>query len=53
MLESTVTGSRNGHPFMLSLTDVDMSTSGLFAAVSINSTYAQTAPSDLSELRGG
>ena len=49
VLEGAVSGSRNGRPFTLSLTDVDMSTSGLFAAVSINSTYANSAPSDLSD----
>jgi hypothetical protein len=49
VLRSARTGSRDGHPFKLSLTDVDSSTSGLFAAISIYAAYAGTEPSSLTE----
>jgi hypothetical protein len=55
VLEGAVAGSRNGRRFTLSLTDVDVSTSGLFAAISVNSTIcaasgcAHSAPPDLTD----
>ena len=56
VLEGAISGSRNGRPFALSLTDVDMSSSGLFAAISINSTICaalgceHSAPPDLKDI---
>jgi hypothetical protein len=48
LVGSSVAGSRNGEPFRFGLTNVDSSTSGLFAAISIYAAYARKIPSALS-----